>query len=77
MFNLNTFLFCLQFLLVNLISYWLFNKPNLMGGQILLFGYRRIFLIKFFNRGLVLDVKGQNPKEQPSTLEIVSLRKFG
>ena len=41
-----------------------------------LYGYRRIFSIFFFNRGLVLDVKGQNPKAQPSTLRIVALRIF-
>ena len=29
-----------------------------------------------FNRGLVLDLKGQNPKTQPSILKIVPLRKF-
>ena len=29
-----------------------------------------------FNRGLVLDVKGQNPKAQASTLKIVALRIF-
>ena len=32
--------------------------------------------IFFFNRGLVLDVKGQNPKAQPSTLKNVALRIF-
>ena len=41
-----------------------------------IYGYRRIFSIFFFNRGLVLDVKGQNPKAQPSTLKIVALRNF-
>ena len=35
-----------------------------------------MFSIFFFNRGLVLDVKGQNPKAQPFTLKIVALRNF-
>ena len=64
---------------LNPIPYGLFNKPNLMEGADLpplLYGYRRIFSIFFFNRGLVLDVKGQNPKAQPSTLKIVALRIF-
>ena len=30
----------------------------------------------FFNGGLVLDVRGQNPKAQPSTLKIGALRNF-
>ena len=34
------------------------------------------FQYSFFNRGLVLRVKGQNPKAQPSTLKIVALREF-
>ena len=29
-----------------------------------------------FKRGLVLDIKGQNPKAEPSTLRIVALREF-
>ena len=36
---------------------------------------RGYFQFSFF-RGLVLDVKGQNPKAQPSTLKIVALRIF-
>ena len=50
-----------------------------MGGADLpplLYGYRRIFSIFFFNRGHVLDVKGQNPKAKPSTLKIVAHRVF-
>ena len=30
----------------------------------------------FFNRGLVFDVKGQNPNARPCTLKIVALRIF-
>ena len=52
--------------------YGLFNKPKLMGGgQICPPSYMAIE--RYF---LVLDVKGQNPKAQPSTLKIVALRIF-
>ena len=59
--------------------YRLFNKRNLKGGQIcppLLYDYLRTFSILFFNRGLVMDVKGQNPKAEPSTIKIVALRYY-
>ena len=49
------------------------------GGQIcppLVYGYRRVFSLFFLNRDLVLDVKGQNPKAQPSTFKIEALRIF-
>ena len=65
---------------VKLIPYGLLNKPNLMGrgrsDPPLLYGYPRTFLILFFNRGLVMDVKGQNPKAQPSTIKIVAPRNY-
>ena len=47
------------------------------GGQICppwLYGYRRVFSIFFSNMDLVLDVKDQTPKEQPSTFKIQALR---
>ena len=49
------------------------------GGQIwppLVYGYRRVFSLFFFNWDLVLDEKGQNPKAQPSTFKIEALRIF-
>ena len=68
---------CLHVLTLSL--YRLFNKRNLKGGQIcppLLYDYLRTFSILFFNRGLVMDVKGQNPKAEPSTIKIVALRYY-
>ena len=55
---------------------FLTNRKLWEGGQIcppsyMVFG--GYFQYSFFNRGLVLDVKGQNPKAQPSTLKIVAL----
>ena len=49
------------------------------GGQIcppLVYDYRRVFSLFFLNRDHVLDVKGQNPKAQPSTLKIEAQRNF-
>ena len=40
------------------------------------YGYPRIFSILFFNRGLVIDEKGQNPKAQPSIIKTVALRNY-
>ena len=66
---------CLYFLVcLNPIPYGLFNKPKVMGGAVIWLS-EDIFNI-LFNRGLVLDLKGQNPKAQPSTLKIVALRIF-
>ena len=64
------------FLTLLLMAYLI--TPTLWGGceyTPLLYGYRRIFSI-FFYRGLVLDIKCQNPKEEPSIFKIVVPRNF-
>ena len=57
---------------LNPIPYGLFDKPNLVGGRCSIAngGYF------WFYWGLVLDVKGKNPKAQPSTLKIEAMRRF-
>ena len=45
---------------LNPVSYGLFNKPNLIPPLVIWLS-NDIFNT-FFNRGLVLDVEGQNPK---------------
>ena len=37
---------------------------------------KRYYHYFFLNKGLALDVKGQNPKAEPSTFKIVALRIF-
>ena len=62
------------------ISGYLTNWKDRGGGQFCplpwLYGYRWVFSLFFSNRNLVLDVKDQNPKAQPSTFNIQALRFF-
>ena len=64
--------------ILNPIHYGLFNKPNLMGGRsahVVIWLLEDIFKI-LFNRGLVLDEKGQNKKAQPFYLKNCSPENF-
>ena len=66
-------IFCRYCCFISVLTLFLMDfltNRTLFGGQI----YPLVIL--FFNRGLVFDVKGQNPKAQPSTLKIVALRIF-
>ena len=66
-----------MFMLIPLINPFLigvFNKPKDLPPMLIWLS-EGIFII-FSNRDLVLDIKDQNPKAQPSTFKIQDLRFF-